>query len=326
MTMKNTVFVNGLVKSREKYLIGRDKFIQMADAANDVEAFRLLSETGFGGEAVSGAAPSDYETLISAEWKALMGFLKQYAPNENFVRAVAARNDFHNAECAVRSVYAEVAVTAFMPDGVVDKSLLLSAAHGEKTEMPQYLLSPMKQALELFEAGEASGVDVSLIFLRAYYSFMLKTAAGSVWKENVAFEIDAKNVCAALRSNGEKGVEKQYIDGGKISVKTLSLIASGEKDKALDKLLRTPYYDFVKSAFEEKAASLALVDTERRAESFAMEKLKEKRFETEGSVPLLVYVNYKLCEMKNVRVVMALKRCRADKDKIIARLVDCYAG
>ena len=57
-----------------------------------------------------------------------------------------------------------------------------------------------------------------------------------------------------------------------------------------------------------------------------MEKLKEKRFETEGSVPLLVYVNYKLCEMKNVRVVMALKRCRADKDKIIARLVDCYAG
>ena len=322
--MKNTVFVNGIVKSKEKYLIGKDRFFQMADAPDATEAFKLLTETGFGGEGFSDAAPSDYDKLIDAEYAALIGFLKEYAPDENFVKCVAARNDFFNAECAVRQKYLG-ACGAFVADGYFAREEFLKAANGEKNGLYQELNKVVKDACSLFENGKATGIAVSMLFFKAYYAFMLKNVKGAVWKENVVFEVDAKNICAAMRSLNEKAAETQYIDGGKVSKKTLALIVTGDEKKALDKLLATPYFELVKLGFSERTNG-ALVEFERRADSFATEQLKERRFETEGFVPLLVYVGYKLSEMKNVRLVMALKNCGADRESIIKRLVDCYAG
>ena len=323
---KDIVFINGIVKSREKSLIRYVDFIQMADAPSAREAFSMLKERGFGGEGFSDAEPNDYEKLIDSEWASYKKFLEEYSPSSNFSACVFARDDFFNAEYAVRKVALGLDGDGFSTIGLFDSELLLAAAGGKFDLLPDHLSRPMKEATKLFEDGEATGAKVSVIFLRAYYEYMLKAVKSAVWKESVIFEIDSKNIAAAIRSQNWNSAVDQLIRGGRLNEKLLKTIFDGEERKALDGVLRTPYYDLVKIGLDEKKAGGSLAEFERAIENFAMKKLKEKRFETEGITPSLVFANYKINELKNARLVIALKLAGADKEGIKRRLRECYEG
>ena len=323
---KDIVFINGIVKSREKYLIGRNAFNQMADAANAGEAFSMLKERGFGGEGFSDASVSDYEKMIASEWQKYRDFLAEYSPSDNFTECLLCRNDFFNAECAVRRKELGLSDDIFTTDGVIEKGALVSAANGNYQLVPEHIAAPMKEAASLFESGEATGAKISTIFLKAYYAYMLKTVKGAAWKESVVFEIDSKNIATAIRYTDGKRAEEYFISGGKIAVKDLKEISEGNESKALDRLIRTPYRDLVRIGFEERKNGFSLTNFEKEAENFPMRMLKEKRFETEGVTPSLLYANYKINELKNVRLVIAMKIAGADKEEIKKRLRECYEG
>jgi len=320
---KDIVFINGLVKSREKYLISGEKFARMADASSVDEAFKTLCEYNFGGETAADAAPEDYEKLCSAEWDKFMDFLKEYAVSERFLSSITARNDFFNAECAVRQKNVGMSDDAFMPEGIYTVEALKGAANG-KVNVPQALSAPMKAAQELFDKGDATGAGVSTLFLKAYYAYMLKNVKNSDWKRFVVYEIDAKNISTALRAQNYEKAEPLLFDGGKLNKTILNLICDGNEKKALEKTKTTPYFDLIKLGFDEKKKGLSLAAFERRINNFPMVMLKQKRFETDGIVPMLLYANYKINEIKNVRLVMSLKLCGADKEIIKGRLFECY--
>ena len=322
--LKDINFINGLVKSREKYLVSKDEFIRMADAENAAEAFKILREHGFGGDISGEIGAEDYETAIAAEWALYVDFLKEYSPSKNFFSLASAKNDFFNAECAVRAKQLDIDEDMFMPFGSVEKEAFVKAVGGKFDALPDYLVKPMQEAIKLFEEGEPTGAEVGIFFLRAYYAFMLKTVKNKIWKENIVFEIDAKNIATAMRSESSKKAADFYIDGGKIRKDVLALIADKNEKKALDKLLRTPYYDLTKEGFEGLKSG-GLVAFERDVDDFSAKKLKEKRFETEGVVPSLVYYFYKTSAIKNARLVMAMKLAGADKEMIKSRLRECYA-
>lgn len=323
MAGKDIVFVNGLVKSREKYLLTEEKLFAMADAPDAAEAFRLLRETGFGGEATGEA--EDYENLISEEWKSLTAFLREYAPDA-FLRCALARNDFFNAECAVRQACGFGGDESYMPEGTSAVAELKKSASGKPAQVPDYIAKTVAEALSLFKEDRASGVSVSAIFDRAYFAFMLKNVPNRFWKEAVVFEIDCRNLSVAFRSKSVSVASEQYIPGGKIPFADLGLIISGRAAKFAEKYAHTGYADVVRAGMEDMSCGRALVGFERMTESVFTERLKEKRFETEGLTPLLLYFNYKTNELKNVRVILALKLCGADKDSVRRRLRSNYAG
>ena len=321
MGSKDLVFVNGIVKSREKTLIPYDKFVQMADSSTADEAMKILSEYGFG---ESGFSADEYDKLAESERRKFGEFLAEYCPYPSFYADIVAKDDFFNAECAVRQKYLGTPDDIFSSDGAFGISALKAALGGGKTDVPEYLVAPMREAEKLFEDGKATGAAVGTIFLRAYYGYMLKTVKSRDWREIIICEIDAKNLSVALRSSDKNAAAATYIGGGRVTRSVLDLLVAREDRKAFDKLARTPYYDLVKLGASERAAGEPLVEFEREAENFAMKKLKEKRFESEGITPLLLYSYYKINEIKNVRLVMAMKVCGADKDSIKRRLRDCY--
>ena len=219
---KDIVFINGLVKSREKYLISGEKFARIIDASSSDEAFKTLCEYNFGGEVSADARPEDYEKLCSAEWDKFMEFLREYAPNERFLTCLTARNDFFNAECAVRQKNVGTSDDAFMPAGIYPVDALKGAANG-KVNVPATLSAPIKAAQELFDKGEATGANVSTLFLRAYFAYMLKTVKNADWKQFVVYEIDAKNISTALRADSYEKADNLLIDGGKVKKIYLNL-------------------------------------------------------------------------------------------------------
>ena len=320
MAGKDTVFVNGLIKSREKYLISEDAFLRMAEAASADDAFKILREYPFGGESAEGCDARDYEKLISAERDIFTEFLKEYADPKVYC-CLLAKNDFHNAESVLRIKHVGADESILLPAGVVSAERLK-----EGKDVPDHLKKPRAEAEALFESGKATGAGLSAIFIKAYYSFMLKNVKNKDWKEILKYEIDAKNIGVALRQKDGEKAKNEYIDGGNLSLKILDLVAFGEDDKALSEVLRTPYYDLLKIGLEERAERKPLVSFEKESGNFAMKRLKEKRYETDGIIPLIVYANYKESEMKNVRVVLALKLAGADRETIRWRLKECYAG
>ena len=74
MTEKKDVgFIGALCKSKERLLIGEEKFARMIDTDTAEDAFRMLRESGFGGDAEASGA-RDFEKLIAAETESLIGF------------------------------------------------------------------------------------------------------------------------------------------------------------------------------------------------------------------------------------------------------------
>ena len=320
------VFVNGLVKSREKYLITERSFLQMASAATAEDAFKMLSESGFGDLGDAGFTVSEYEALAEREERKFSEFLQKYSPCEWFYSAFVAKTDFHNAEYAVIGQFNQVSENGYKKGGKFPEEEILRAASGEKNGLPTYLQEPINKARELFLKGEADGVKVSVIFSRARYAYMLKTVKSKDWKEFLICEIDAKNLSCALRSKSTEFARNTYIPGGKIPFSVLDMIVDGREDKALDKLARTPYHGLLQKGLDARKEGKTLVEFELAADDFAMDRLKEKRFESEGITPLLLYANYKVNEIKNVRIVFAGKLSGASSDEIKRRLRSCYAG
>ncbi|MBO4262279.1 MAG: V-type ATPase subunit [Clostridia bacterium] len=323
MAKNDIVFVNGLVRSKEKQLIPESKFLQAADAENADEALRLLKDLGY---PVGEFSADEYEKIVAADWNEFEGFLKKYAPDDRFYLGVTAEYDFFNAESAVRKKHLGLGAEVYSFEGSVPIAKLEEAAAGNYAAVPAYIAKPMKETEKLFSDGTATGVKVSTLFLRAYYAYMLKNAEGKDWRENVACEIDAKNLSVAFRAKDMKSAREMFIAGGKLKEDVSELIISGEDKKALDKLLRTPYYDLAYTGIKERAEGGPLVAFEKQADDFAMKKLKEKRFESEGVTPFLLYANYKKNEIANVRIVLAMKNCGADKESIRRRLREGYGG
>ena len=318
------VFVNGLVKSKEKYLLPFSSFTRSAEAESFIDAVKIFKENGFGYEGE--VSPSEYESLVSSEWDKFFGFFKKYSPFEWFTKAFTAKFDFFNAEYAVREIFASASEKGYIEEGTVKISDLKSYVKDGKGEIPDYLKTPVDLCKKDFAENTATGKSVAVIFKRAYYKFMLRTVKSKDYKEFIVHEIDALNLSVALRSKNEKEAKEQFIENGKISEKTLLKIVNGEGEKAVSDLKRTEYCELLESGLAEKKEGKALTGFERKADDFAMDKLKERRFESEGIAPLLLYCYYKLAEIKNARIVLAAKASGIGKEEIVRRLRSGYAG
>ena len=91
----DVLFVNGLVKSKEKYLLPTSAFIRASEAESFTDAVKIFKENGFGFDGE--VSPSDYEAFVSYEWDKFFDFFKKYVPYEWFKKAFTAKFDFFNA-------------------------------------------------------------------------------------------------------------------------------------------------------------------------------------------------------------------------------------
>ena len=117
--------------------------------------------------------------------------------------------------------------------------------------------------------------------------------------------------------------EPMLLSGGKLCKKQLAVLLSDRAEEQADKL--GEYKELALMGIEGMKTR-SLVAFERAADSFSMKKLKERRYETEGTFPLLLYAFYKKAELANVRIVLVGKRGGVQNEQIKARLKEGYAG
>lgn len=319
MANKELSYVIGIIKSREKYLVGEEKLARLLEADSLSDALKTLKEMGYGGEE---NFDEDYESLLAAEEEKAIAFLRENY-NGEAAAYLAAGVDFHNAECAVRAAFSGGNAPYKRGGSVTGEALYEAAKSATYAQIPTYLATPMQAAATLFKEGNASGVSVGMIFLSAYYAHLTSVAKSKWLKNALCYEIDAKNIATVLRSRDMALAEPMLLSGGKISKKQLAVLLSDRAEEQADKL--GEYKELALMGIEGMKTR-SLVAFERAADSFSMKKLKERRYETEGTFPLLLYAFYKKAELANVRIVLVGKRGGVPNEQIKARLKEGYAG
>ena len=294
----STVFSNGVIKSREKFLLG-DKIARLADSSAE-EAFGLLKESGFGGDAHAENI-SQAEKMVRAEEVLVNDFIKEYAPDPKTQAFLLAEYDFHNAQAAIRCKYAGADESKiYAPEGNLSVDALKAAAEkGEYSSLPKEVGDAMRDAAALFEGDKASGLDIDCVFRRRQYEYMQRNAASKPLKKILSASADAANVSTALRGRDEKLAEKSFLKGGKLSLEDIKTLCSATFQEIED----GDFPEDVKVAARSAAKGKPLTEFEKNTDDFALILLNETRYDMRGSEPFITYIMRRRAEIRNVRII-----------------------
>lgn len=302
---KDATYTNGVIAVREKYLL-KDKIYKLCETGAE-EALRALSETGFG-KGVEISSVYEFEKLVCADEASIDAFIRDYAPSRAEAEYLLAPRDFHNAKALVKAHYLNLEADKMLaPEGLIPVSVISDCiSDGKYDKLPEALAAAVKEAAKLFSENErgVSGAEIGTVFEKAQFRHLKQACAKNMLlKKLLAVKADMTNILTALRSDNAEYAEKCFVGGGKLSVEQLKKLFSDDKERAAHSLDGTPYADFVKKCFADKAEGLPLTEAEKLAESYETEYFSAKQYELKANQPFLYYVFRRRAENANVRIL-----------------------
>lgn len=304
----DTTYTNGVIASREKYLL-KDKIFRLCEL-DAADAFRALLESGFGGGAESATGVHDYENLIAAEENSLDAFIREYAPSKVESIFLLSPRDFHNAKALVKAAYLGIDPTRMLaPQGLIEVTELSACIENKSfdalKEKNAALCEACEEAISSLEETP-SGAKVGEIFEKALYGYLAETVKFKpIFKKLLAQKADMTNILTALRCGEETLAKEKYLPAGKLSAEKLGALFLEDKESALLAFADTPYKDFVKLCFADKEKGLPMTAAEKYLGGLETEYFAAKKYDLKKNEPFLYYVYRRRTENANVRIVFA---------------------
>lgn len=323
MVYYDTAYTNGVIAAREKYLL-KDKIVRLCELTAE-DAFRALTESGYGGNAVA-ANVYDFEKLIAEEENALDAFIREYAPSEAEKAYLLAPRDFHNAKALLKAAYLQTdAEKLLAPEGNVAVAKLaqcvenkdFSALKAENGALAQ----ACEDALTVLEKGGASGARVGAIFEKALYGYLAEKAKRRpTLKRLLAAKADMTNILTAFRAGDAKLAREGYLPAGKLKEEELEKLFDEDQERAAKAFADTEYAEFVGLCFSAKEKGLPMTEAERIAGGYDATYFAERKYELKRSEPFLYYAYRRRAENANVRIVFVCLLAGMDEQSIKKRL------
>lgn len=319
---KDATYTNGVIAVKEKYLL-KDKIYKLCEAGAD-EALRTLTDAGFGkGTEISSVY--DFEKLVSADEAAIDEFIREYAPSKAEAEYLLAPRDFHNAKALLKAHYLNLETEKLLaPEGLIPVPQISTAIEeGKLDSLPKALKDAIKEASGLFDENQAkaSGADIGNIFEKALFAHLKQVCFKNLLlRKLLSVKADMTNILTALRSPGVEYAENSYVEGGKIKKDELNKLFSDDTERASRALDGTPYADFVKKCFADKAEGRPLTDAEKLYESYEAEYFYARQYELKRNQPFLYYVFRRRAENANVRILFVCLLAGMNEHDIKKRL------
>ena len=152
----DVIYTNGVIAAQEKYLL-KDRIFKLCEGSAP-EAFRALSESGFGSGAAAESA-YDFEKLVTAEERALDDFIREYAPSWAEAVYLLSPRDFHNAKALLKAKYLETdAEKMLAPEGLISVAEFVKCLENRDfSRLGKNLSEALTKAEELLSAEDVSG-------------------------------------------------------------------------------------------------------------------------------------------------------------------------
>lgn len=320
--MRDKLFSGVSASAQQAKLLRGERLMRMIDSSSGDEALKIAFEGGFGG-----GTATTLEQAVAFERNALADFIRNECPSEKLKRYLLCRYDFLNAETLVKAKH----LHADCDEALTECGLVSSAKMKEYVndsvydELPKELADALTVADKAFAENTADGYEINNLFVKAYYAYVKKIAGFTCFSTDVGRRIDCVNMMTAIRSGGNvETLKETFIEGGTLSLKKAISIASLDSDRLEKEFLFDDARWFVESMLGDVRAGRPLVAAENAADSAAVKRMSDKRFDLTPVEEFYLYCLYKQTQITNVNVIVVGLDGGADKTEIKARLRASY--
>lgn len=322
--MRDTEFAYGVahIRAHELSLLSNDNLESMISAANLSEAVRVLGDKGWDTES------GDISEMLLKEseknWKLICDCL----PAEHLLDCLIVENDFHNLKTSVKTAFTkEDPDQYFLFPCVYDPQQVKEAIEKKDfSSLPECMGETAEKAYDIL-ARLGSGQMSDVIIDRQAMAIKLQLAEKSdsaLLKNAVAMNVAAANIKIALRCV-KTGKSLDFMKKAMSEECPIINIETLQKKAVEGENAVTSYLEGVKE-FSQAASLLKENSTlfEKYLDDAIMDKVKEAKYTSFGVEPIFAYFMAREAEIKNVRVILSLKRNGISSDEIRKRVREAY--
>lgn len=322
--MRDTEFAYGVahIRAHELSLLTEDNFESMISARSIDDAVRILGDKGWDTE------NEDISEMLLKEEKKNWNLICECLPAEHLLDCLIIENDFHNLKTAIKTAFTrEKSESYFLFPCVFDPQKIKQAVDKKDFQsLPEVMRESAAKAYDIL-ARVGSGQMADVIIDKQAMNVMLEMAGESdslLLKNAVYMDVAAANIKIALRcvktGKSMDFMKKSMVDSCPIiDIETLQKISFDGEDAM------TSYLEGI-TEFSQAAVFLKESSTlfEKCLDDSIMEKVKEAKYTAFGVEPVFAYFIARKTEIKNVRIILFLKRNGISADEIRKRVRSSY--
>jgi len=264
------------------------------------------------------SAPKTMEDV----WDMLSG----YAPDDELLRILLYRNDFHNLKAVLKAKLSgrDPADYYISPSNVPLHDIEEAFTSKEYDGLPLYMREAAEEAYDIATRTLDGQLSDSIID-QAALAAMQKSAddTGNAFMKKFA---SLTTVCAdiktayrcSLMQKPRQFLERAICGSTELDKEFLIRAALSGTDGLLSQLEATSYNESAKMLRESPA------QFEKWCDDIIVEHAQSARMQAFGAEPLAAYYIAKEAELKNIRILMICKECGTDRDTITERMRKLY--
>ncbi len=301
------------IRSKETGLLTAQDIEQLINARNYSEALRILCDKGYVNDG----------NVIDAAIRSLWEFLGEIA-DEKVLKFIQLPIDYHNIKTAVKSVFSDIDGKDLLLDyGIVDKTVIYTAVKNRAyRELPENLSETAENAMSLLlrtQDSQLCDIEIDKAELCELWQ-IAEYLNDDFIKRYISLKVRFANLKTALRcaimGKSESFTENALCDRADHSIHLLAKAA----EKGVDALI-----EYLESSGENEAAEIikkSALEFEKWCDDKIMSLMREVRYDSSGTAPIIAYAYAKTAEIKTVQLILSAKRNRLEN--IIERVRELY--
>ncbi len=323
--MKGTdyAFAVAQVRSMEKQLLTNEDLANMVVADKDSDIISLLALRGWQIDDSEALA----DTVISLESSALYSMISELVDDNDCLKIFNVKNDFHNIKTAIKAVFSNITGSELYitPTDISVDGLTKLLSEKRFYDLPGLASVAAEKAYNAV-AETMDGQLADIICDRYAMESMLelsKNTTSELIRKYVEFYVVTSNIKIAYRAavarKSAAFMEEALCENPILpNEKLISSALKGREDVL--SMLR-------ENGFEDAADGLntSLSAYEKWVDDSITAFMREARMTAFGIEPIIAYYYARLCEIKNVSIILTCRSMRTDSKTITERMRESYA-
>jgi len=326
------IFATAFIRSKEKYLLTREKVDRMLDAKTPDDALKVLYELNYG-DGLDEVPAAEFEKLLTLELEKAYDTVMSLAPEKEYFKHFLYPNDYHNVKVLLKAEFSGAPMDEIMIGaGTVPVPELVELVQSRKYySMREEMAKGIQEAVDVYGTTQDPQV-IDLILDKACYrdiNIEVSKLKNKFISGYIALKIDTINLKSFIRAKEMNKswdfFSKIFIEGGKVPEGLFINGFDEAPEQFADRLLA---YD-MQVLLQESAAMLKetgrFTALEKLCDNVLMGYVKESKYIAFGVEPLVGYIAAKESEAMTVRIIMAGKLAGLSAELIGERIRDTYA-
>jgi len=333
LSYKNTdyLFASAYIKSKEKYLLTKERIEKMLGSKTADDALRILYEMGYGSDSENISA-ADYETLLFRELDKAYHTIISLTPEQKYFTVFLYQNDYHNVKTLLKAECLGVAADELLInantiplDQLTDMvrnrnyfNMREAMSQGIREVIADYGTSHDPQVIDVL-LDKACYMDINTAvsklkndFIQGY--FILKVDS-----------INLKSFVRAKEMNKPRDFfPKIYIDGGSVPEKVFISGYDETLEQFADRLVIYGLQTLLLESIDITNVVSKFTSLEKLCDNLLIDYVRGAKYISFGVQPLICYLIAKENELKTVRIIMTSKLAGISSELIRERMSNTY--